>query len=424
MPKSGMIRDPLSADEIIDALKKLLKNHKGWENLLSNSLSEAKENAETHLNEVYKIRYDPGAISNLEEYYSYLKKFIKWTPHELNEGYDSQKRTRPEFENHIYFTLVKFYWLIDQPSGRTLQNELDPTRTDHGNDFTDWMYDVANSWGKFLSSTESITKQTLRSFVKDPEYKMFQYEIKNTYPRNTKKKKEEDEEELEFIPNAPSGWLTFNQFFARQMNPGLRPVAGMFDDSIINSPADSTVKAKYKISSDSIVEIKHIHRYHIETLLNGSPFQGRFNSGLFYHAFLGPHDYHRFHTPVRGTVVESRIIHQKVFLDVCIKDGKLHAPDSAKNGYEFYQTRGILVLESPIGLVAVIPVGMCQVSSVNITADVGTYLNKGDEFGYFQFGGSDIILLFEASSNVTINAAPKIHYNTGMCIGQAIPKNM
>ncbi|MCP4697024.1 MAG: phosphatidylserine decarboxylase, partial [Gammaproteobacteria bacterium] len=49
------------------------------------------------------------------------------------------------------------------------------------------------------------------------------------------------------------------------------------------------------------------------------------------------------------------------------------------------------------------------------------YLNKGDEFGYFMFGGSDMILLFEAGSDVTINAAPTIHLSAGMCIGEVIP---
>ncbi len=51
-------------------------------------------------------------------------------------------------------------------------------------------------------------------------------------------------------PNSPRGWQTFNQFFAREINPGMRPVAGMFDDDITVSPADSTFKAKFKIGSD------------------------------------------------------------------------------------------------------------------------------------------------------------------------------
>jgi phosphatidylserine decarboxylase len=65
-------------------------------------------------------------------------------------------------------------------------------------------------------------------------------------------------------------------------------------------------------------------------------------------------------------------------------------------------------------VVAIIPIGMAQVSSVNMTAVVGSYLNKGDEFGYFLFGGSDIIVFFEAGCDVTLNAAPGVHYNTGM----------
>ncbi|NOQ27173.1 MAG: hypothetical protein GQ564_17570 [Bacteroidales bacterium] len=78
----------------------------------------------------------------------------------------------------------------------------------------------------------------------------------------------------------------------------------------------------------------------------------------------------------------------KVFLDVVIKsDGTFDAPDGSENGYEFSQTRGLVVLDSPIGLVAILPIGMAQVSSVNMTTVVGSYLNKGDEFGYFLFGG-------------------------------------
>ena len=102
-----------------------------------------------------------------------------------------------------------------------------------------------------------------------------------------------------------------------------------------------------------------------------------------------------------------------------LKQGKINmfdAPDEA--GYEFTQTRGLIVLDSPVGLVAILPIGMAQVSSVNMVAVEGAYLNKGDEFGYFLFGGSDIIMLFEEKSDVVMTAAPGIHYNTGMCVGE------
>merc|ERR1712045_300475 len=84
-----------------------------------------------------------------------------------------------------------------------------------------------------------------------------------------------------------------------------------------------------------------------------------------------------------------------------ITDGQFDAPDNSEDGYEFAQARGVITIdtsESPygdIGIVAIIPVGMCQVSSVSMIATEGSYLQKGDEFGFFQFGGSDIIMLFQ-----------------------------
>lgn len=267
--------------------------------------------------------------------------------------------------------------------------------------------------GYFLNTPGSIDDKTLQSLIDDPDFKIFKYLIppESYTPRDKNSKNKR---------NSPSEWQTFKQFFTGEINSGLRPVAGMFDDNIIVSPADSTFKSKSHISSDSVVKIKYTHKHHVEQLLADSPYRGRFANGIFYHAFLGPNEYHRFGAPVRGTVLESRAIQEKEFLNVVISDGTFDAPDGAGDGYEFSQTRGLLMLDSPIGLVAVIPIGMAQVSSVNMTAVVGSYLNKGDEFGYFLFGGSDIIVLFEAKSNVTINTAPSIDYNTGMCIGEVI----
>lgn len=68
---------------------------------------------------------------------------------------------------------------------------------------------------------------------------------------------------------------------------------------------------------------------------------------------------------------------------------------------------------------ATLPIGMAQVSSVNMVAVEGAYLNKGEEFGYFMFGGSDIVLLFQEESNVVVTSAPGVHYNCGMCIAEA-----
>jgi phosphatidylserine decarboxylase len=71
--------------------------------------------------------------------------------------------------------------------------------------------------------------------------------------------------------------------------------------------------------------------------------------------------------------------------------------------------------------VAVLPIGMCQVSSVVLTAEVGVTLRKGEEMSYFQFGGSDIVVLFESKSNVSFTAQADSHYKMGTKIAEAFP---
>ena len=128
-------------------------------------------------------------------------------------------------------------------------------------------------------------------------------------------------------------------------------------------------------------------------------------------------DYHWFHTPVAGLIKEVRRIPGHVIMDVIKKpDGSLDIVDGT--GYQFAQARGLIVIDSPLGLVAVLPIGMAQVSSVNLTAETGATLAKGEEFGFFSFGGSDIVTLFE-SGRAQLDAKVGTHYRQGRKIGHA-----
>ena len=159
-------------------------------------------------------------------------------------------------------------------------------------------------------------------------------------------------------------------------------------------------------------------------LLEDSPYKDRFKGGYFTHSFLNTIDYHRQHAPVDGTIAEARNIQGTAFMtieavpvagdqsgrhEVVPKREFFIADDS---GYQFIQTRGLIVIDSPIGLVAVLPMGMGPVSSVVITSEVGRTLRKGEEISYFQFGGSDIVMVFEARSNISFTAQPEA-YITG-----------
>jgi phosphatidylserine decarboxylase len=337
-----------------------------------------------------------GHIQSLDGYLAWLDALLRWLPAVEEDG--GQVRDK----------MCEFYFILDQPSVRALQDAERP----HGlqqplTALSAWLVAFARAWGRFMDSPQSMTPESLKSFYASPIYHMDEY-----------------------MP-APSGWLTFNQFFARHVKPGMRPVAALGDDRVIVSPADSTFTGTWEIRADAQITAKQL-QWSIGELLDGSPYTERFVGGLFTHSYLNTYDYHRLHTPVRGRVLESRVILGQAYFNVKAtpvdQPGQTHAlhPErslvgTASTGYQFSQARGLLVLDSPIGLVAVLPIGMAQVSSVVMTAEVGRTLRKGEEFAYFQFGGSDHIVLFEPAVQPALTADVNTHYRQGTCIGYANP---
>ena len=351
-----------------------------------------------HLNNIDKLDWP----KNLDEYYTYLDKFSRWIP---TEG---DINSREHYDQEILIMLVHFYWLIDDVQSLPV--------------FSNWLVTYINSWGDFLNTPESITPESLQSFMDQPLFNMEQYMM----PPGAYTPVGDV-----LVPNNASGWLTFNQFFAREALPGLRPVDGLKDDRIIISPADAQFKKFYPINENShlIIDdkvsattgrIKKTHEYSIPELIEGSGYENAFKNGVYIHSFLSPYDMHRFCAPVSGEVKYSKAVQKRVYLEVTITDdGEYDAPDNTETGYEFTQTRGIIIIDTggENGLVAIIPIGMAQVSSVNMNATKGVYLRKGEEFGYFLFGGSDIILLFQENANFQLDLGKNIKKLAGNKIG-------
>lgn len=300
---------------------------------------------------------------NLESYYDFLDGMVTLIPTNRN----------------IYPVLMEFYYLVSKPDENLRKFGV----------FQQWMVGFAQSWGTYLDTPESA--KDLDTFYTDPRFHI------NDYIRGT------------------SGWLTFNQFFYRNVKPGKRPIDKPCNDNVIVSPADAVYARQWKISKNSTIKVKGIE-FKIQELLNESAkYKDSFEGGTFIHSFLSTNDYHRLHTPVGGVVKESLVIPGNVVLNVVKKaDGSLDVEDgTGGTGYQFTQVRGLIIIETEnIGLVAVLPIGMAQVSSVNMTAEVGVTLQKGEEFSYFAFGGSDIIVLFQ-KGKVKITAKKMVHYNQG-----------
>ena len=212
---------------------------------------------------------------------------------------------------------------------------------------------------------------------------------------------------------SPANWKTFNQFFSKHLRtPFERPI-GCFDDpSIVVSPADSEPQGVWPIDKDSNINcgegltVKLARYYNVNDLLaEDSKYKDAFANGLLSHTFLNVFDYHRYHFAVGGTVKEKKIIQKNVVLEVdWIEEQGKYIP-IASVGWQFTQTRGYVILDTvEFGLVALIPMGMAQVSSVNFEENVkvGTTHTKGDMLGYFLFGGSDFIMLFQKKAGFEI----------------------
>jgi phosphatidylserine decarboxylase len=335
-------------------------------------------------------------IQSLDDYLRYINDLVTWTPRERGDS------------RHMYDRMAKFYFFLDQVPLKALQSPMQPG-LDSGRltPLSGWIVEYANSMGAWLDTPESARE--IDSFRTDP---IFNWD--------------------EYMP-PPSGYRTFNQFFARHVKPGMRPVAALSDDAILVAPADSTFVGWWQVTQKSNIYVEENKlsvkgvQWSIHQLLEGSEFADRFRGGIFTHSFLNVFDYHRWHAPVRGKVVEARVLQGRAFLDVRTKPVVVNGRNTNVltafdgTGYQFVQTRGLVVIDSPVGLVACLPMGMGQVSSVVITAEEGVTLRKGEELGYFQFGGSDFVMVFERATNVHLTSQAHVHCRQGTCIGNAFP---
>lgn len=338
--------------------------------------------------------YADTPISNLDEFHDYLNRLLVATPSDT---------TFSDMFHGLYF-------IISQ-RGNKFQN--DP----QFGAFKMWLVLYAEVSGAFYNTAQSAN--SLNSFLEDPAYRIENF----------------------LIP--PGGFNNWNSFFSRHVKSGKRPIGtktlayenssaglapnpkedpdeihkNMCDDKVITVPADSVFEGSWKISDKDKIKVSKGNHHSIKKLLNHSEYAHRFKNGIFTHSYLTVLTYHRYHVPVRGTVLEAKTFSGDVYADVS-KDADGHLGASDRTGYQFKQERGFFVIDSPIGLVAMLPIGMDIISSCNFTVDVGDYVNKGDEFGNFLFGGSDMIMLFERDDiDIHVTEKGKL-YKLGQVFGK------
>ncbi|MBQ0036702.1 MAG: phosphatidylserine decarboxylase [Firmicutes bacterium] len=342
--------------------------------------------------------YNP--VITLEDYYIYLDIACQIMPWMITPRASD---IYPTLYDRIDESLNYFYFLNDQPLEELEGLGYYNNSIQYHEPYRSWMISFIEDYGKFLNTTESwndIYYETCR------ESGIFDLDS-DTY---------EDK----------SNWHTFNQFFARYLSSlDKRPISSPDDNSVVVSPADSKPQGVWRIDENSKllsnekVTVKSGIFSQIDVLLGDSAYKDNFAEGSFTHTFLDVNDYHRFHFPVGGEIVDVGIIGQDDALGgrvVWDDDINRYLLECSEPGWQMIETRGYVVVDTKdYGYVAIIPVGMSQISSVCFEENVkvGNTVKKGDMMGCFLFGGSDIIMLFEKEANfeLTSSVDEKGNYN-------------
>jgi phosphatidylserine decarboxylase len=210
------------------------------------------------------------------------------------------------------------------------------------------------------------------------------------------------------------GFTSWNDFFTRRFIETARPVAAPDDDKVIISACEST---PYRISTGVQRQDRFwIKRqpYSLNDLLANDDAVDQFVGGTVYQAFLSATNYHRWHSPVAGTVVRAFVQEGTYYSEDESEGAQAVDPATSQSYLAHVAARAIILIEADdpaIGLVAFLGVGMSEVSSCIIDPNIesGNRIAKGGELGYFQFGGSTSCLIFRPGvvADFSLSAVPQ-----------------
>ena len=307
-------------------------------------------------------------VRTIEDWSAYVDRFVHLMPWQtMDIGEDAS------FFRRIDQNIGYFYFLLGD-----LQYEPRVAQ---------WLKAYNTAWGEWLNSPDSWNEAYYQLALSDPLFEL-----------------QTDRYE------SPDNWHSWNDFFGRR----LRKPVHSFTHSLIHSfiaPCDGV------IAEEGLIKTASINNW--LDLLGDSPYRETFAGGETCHIVLDVFDYHRFHMPCDGTVLECKTIQGihagggEIIWDE--EQGRYRYDQCGVTDFQMLETRGVLIIDTlAFGKIAIVPVGVQQVSSVQWTF-TNHQLTQGAELGCFLFGGSDIVLFFEPGR------APKItpkNVKVGDCLSE------
>lgn len=372
---------PSTHTEAVESLISICEENAEVKQLLEHAISQA-----ASINP--DRRYNPA--QTLEEFYDFVDWNVRCLPWDVMTGV---KADGGSLYSRVDQGIGYFWFIVDQPLDELRDRGYFYPTVEFVEPFSTWLATYSQSWGDWLSTPESWNESYYQMVANDPDWGL----TEGWYGESNR-------------------WSTFNEFFARSLiSPDQRPVD---EEADVVSPVDSWPKALWSIGDDNQLiyppdpQIKTAKLSDIGALIGSeSPYAESFAGGTLTHTFLDVNDYHRYHSPVDGTLVDLRTIP-----GVSAGGGYTLWDSDTKRyyyvndmGFQMVETRACAVIQTEeFGLVAMLPIGMSQICSVNWneTLHVGRHLRKGDEMGYFMVGGSDVIMIFQKGIDVELLTTP------------------
>ncbi|HEY1173621.1 MAG TPA: phosphatidylserine decarboxylase [Verrucomicrobiae bacterium] len=207
----------------------------------------------------------------------------------------------------------------------------------------------------------------------------------------------------EDFADAPDSYQTFNEFFYRKLKPSARPIE--MDPDVVVFPADARHLGFQDVSQVDGVFVKG-QKFDLPALLSDAALAAKYAKGTLILSRLCPVDYHRFHFTAAGVPSETKLL-----------NGPLYSVNPIalrqKLSYLWENRRWLTVLETDnFGRVLLLEIGATNVGSAVQTYQAGKKVEKGDEKGYFKFGGSSTITIFEPGR---IQLSADLVENTKQC---------
>lgn len=246
-------------------------------------------------------------------------------------------------------------------------------------------FEQTTSQDKFLADAySSAVGRALMKFLSNPLFSKLSRVILDSRLSSASVLTFADKNNIDLSEYEERMFCSFNDFFTRKIKDGKRFVTK--DDTVLVSPADGKISA-YEITNSSEFVVKN-SLYSVESLLRDRKLAEKYIGGAALIIRLSVDDYHRYIYPCNGYKSHNRTI--KGLLHTVNPVVSKYLPVYKENSREYCMIRS-----DHFGDVIQMEVGALMVGKITNARIDKCRVFRGDEKGYFEFGGSTIILLLE-----------------------------